>query len=153
MSVFCPRNSLSETATIRDPGTTLLSSYALRSKLSACFRPSRRPTVKKSSPCTRMLGLQAFVGEMTRRCHASGESSSLQKMSVMLSLPLGCVQRSAHCLSQFPTHAWLLCLGVLVWQSDENVAPHQRRSGLDSRLGWRSRKGPRLEKRLLDMQH
>ena len=32
--------------------TTLLRSY--RSKLSACFRPSCRPTMKKSSPCTRM---------------------------------------------------------------------------------------------------
>ena len=37
------------------PGvTTLLSSCALRSKLSARFRPSRRPTKKKSSPCIRM---------------------------------------------------------------------------------------------------
>ena len=30
--------------------TTLLDSYALRNKLSACFRSSRRPTMKKSSP-------------------------------------------------------------------------------------------------------
>ena len=34
--------------------TTLLNSYAPRNKLSTCFRPSRRPTMKKSSPCTRM---------------------------------------------------------------------------------------------------
>ena len=34
--------------------TTLLSSCAPRSKLSACSRSSCRPTMKKSSPCTRM---------------------------------------------------------------------------------------------------
>ena len=34
--------------------TTLLNSYTPRNKFSACFRPSRRPTMKKSSPCTRM---------------------------------------------------------------------------------------------------
>ena len=34
--------------------TTLLNSYTPRNKFSARFRPSRRPTMKKSSPCTRL---------------------------------------------------------------------------------------------------
>ena len=101
--------------------TTLLSSYAPRSKLSAYSRPSCRPTMKKSSPCQNVR-LQFLVEEMTRRCHASGKSSSLQNLSVMLSPSLGCVRRSVHRLSQFPTHNWLLCLGVFVWQSNEDVA-------------------------------
>ena len=50
------------------------------------------------------------------------KSSSLQNLTMMLSPPLGCIQRSVHCFSQFHTHAWLLCLGVLVWQSNVDVA-------------------------------
>ena len=68
------------------------------------------------------VSLQVLVEEMTRRCHASGKSSILQNLSVMLSPSLGCVQRSAHRLWQFPSHTWLLCLGVFVWQSDVDVA-------------------------------
>ena len=40
-----------------DPGpnvTTLLSSLAPCNKLRACFRPSHRPTIRESSPCTKM---------------------------------------------------------------------------------------------------
>ena len=108
-----------------DPGprvTTLLSSCASRSKLSACFRSSCRPTMKKSSSCIQNVRLQVIVEEVARRRHASGKSSTLQNLSLMLSPSLGCVQRSVHPLSQFPTHTWLLCLGVLVWQSDADVA-------------------------------
>ena len=51
--------------------TTLLKSYALRSKLSECFRPSRQPTMEKSSPCTRMQVRkplwQKWHGEATPR--------------------------------------------------------------------------------------
>ena len=102
------------------PGaTTLLSSYAPRSKLRACFRPSCRPTMKKSSPCTKTS--PSLCGKMARRCHASGKSSSLQNLSVLLSPPLGCIQGSVHCLLQFPTLAWLLCLGVFVRQSNVDV--------------------------------
>ena len=35
---------------------------------------------------------------------------------------LGSIQRYVHRHSQFPAHAWLLCRGILVWQSDVDVA-------------------------------
>ena len=111
MSVFCPRNSLSVTVT-RGPVTTLLSSYALRSELSACFRSSRQAHYEKSSRCTRM----------SRGSHASGKSSRLQNLSLALSPTWCSIQRTVHRLSQFPEHAWRLCLGILVWHSDANVA-------------------------------
>ena len=41
--------------------TTLLNSYAPRNKLSTCLRPSRRPTMKKSSPCTRKYVFVLFL--------------------------------------------------------------------------------------------
>ena len=103
-----------------DPGprvTTLLSSYAPRSKLSAYSRSSCRPTTKKSSPCTRRYVSKS----LWKKCHGD---ATLQNLSVMLSPPLGWVPRSLHRLSQFPAHAWLLCLGVFVWQSDADVADH-----------------------------
>ena len=65
--------------------------------------------------------LQVFVEEVTRRRHASGASSFLQDLRVMLSPSLGRIQRAIHCLSQFPTHAWLFRFGVLTRQSDVDV--------------------------------
>ena len=53
-------NVLPKKMTVRDSDdsgpkvTTLLSSFAPCNRLPACSRPSRRPTMKKSSPCTRM---------------------------------------------------------------------------------------------------
>ena len=60
--------------------------------------------------------------EVARRSDSSGKSSRLQDLGVMFSPTLGGIQRSVHRLSQFPAHAWLLCLGVFVWQLDVDVA-------------------------------
>ena len=93
--------------------TTLLSSRARRSKLGAWFRPSRRATMKNRhrAPECRFASLCGGSGTEKPRL---GKTSRVQNLSVMLSSSLGCAQRSVHCLSQFPTHPWLLCLGVLV---------------------------------------
>ena len=49
-------------------------------------------------------------------------------------------------------------LAALPWGSRLAIGrgrrgPHQRRSGLDSRQRWRSRRGPQREKRLPDTRH
>ena len=148
MSVFCPRNSLSVV-------TTPLSSYALRNVLSEYSRPSCRPTMKKSSPCTRMYVSRSlwkkWHGDATPR-----ENPPVSKnLSVMLYPSMGCVRRSVHHLSQFHTHTWLLCLRVFVCQSDVDVADRigANKSGLDSHLQWISGKDPSLEKRLPGTKH
>ena len=115
-SEFCPKTLAVRECDDSEPRvTTLLSSYALRSKLGACFRSSCRPTQKhrRASECTS----PSLCGQMARRCHAPWQSSSLQDLRVVLSPPLGCIQGSVHCLSQFPTHDWLLYICVLVWHS------------------------------------
>ena len=65
---------------------------------------------------------QASVEDVARRSLASGKSSRLQNLSIVFSPTLGTIQRTVHRLSQFPAHAWLLCLGILVRQSDVDVA-------------------------------
>ena len=107
---------------------------------------------KKSSPCTRMYVSKSLWKNGMDMLRLE-KSYSLQGMSAMLSPPLCCIQGSVHCLSQFPTRAWLLCFGVLVRQSAVAVTPHQHESELNSRLRWRSGEGLQLGKRLPDMQH
>ena len=63
------------------------------------------------------VGLQAFM-EKPR----IGKTLPPANPGIMFSPTLGSIQRSVHRLSQFHTHGWLLCLGVLVWQSDVDVA-------------------------------
>ena len=94
--------------------TTLLSSYALRSKLSVCFRSSRRPDVKKSSPCT---SNPQWKSKFASLCGRNGtEKPRVRKIlpppnvSVVFSPTLGSIQRSVHRLSQFPTR-----LAALPW--------------------------------------
>ena len=55
--------------------------------------------------------------EVARRSHASGKSSRIVFSPTSVS-----IQRTVHRLSQLPTHARLLSLGVRVWQSDADVA-------------------------------
>ena len=144
MSMFCPRSSLSVTATIRDPESQLCSA---RMHLAAKSVHTVAPPVSHNEEIITVhqnVRLQVLLEEMTQRCHASGNSSNLQNLSVMLSPSFGGIQRTVRRLSQFPAHAWLLCLGVFV---------HRRESGLDSHLRWRSGKGPSLEKRLPGTQH
>ena len=86
------------------------------------------------------VGLQAFVEEVARRSHASGKSSRLQNLSIMFSPTLSSIQGSVHRLSQFPAHAWLLCLDPRLAIGRRRRELHLRRSGLDSRLQWRSGK-------------
>ena len=123
MSAFYPRNSLSVTATIRGPESPLCSARMHLSQQTQCMlSPILSAHNEKIITMHQNVCLQAFMEEVVRRCHALGKSSILPNLSVMLSPSLGCVQRSVHRLSQFPTHAWLLCLGVLVWKSDVDVA-------------------------------
>ena len=74
--------------------------------------------------------LHAFMEEMARRSRASGKSSRLQK------------------------HEHLLCLGVLVWQLDVDVANCVSVEVGSTRVsGGNQEKGPQLETRLPDTQH
>ena len=68
------------------------------------------------------VSLQTFMEEVTRRSNASGKSSRLQDLSIVFSPTLCSIPRTVHRLSQIPTHAWLLCFGILVLQSDVDVA-------------------------------
>ena len=77
---------------------------------------------EKSSPCTRMYVSKSLWEKWHGDATPWEKSSSLQDLSVMLFPPLCCNQGSVHCLSHFPTHAWLLCFGVLVRQSNVDVA-------------------------------
>ena len=98
MSVFCPRSSLSVTATIQEPKvTTLLSSYAPRNKLSACFRSLLSVHNEEIITVHQNVRLQFLVEEMARRCRTSGNILHSPRLERdMLSPSLGCVQTSAH---------------------------------------------------------
>ena len=66
--------------------------------------------------------LQALVKNWHGEATPRQNPPRLQNLSIVFSSTSGSIQRTAHCLSQFPTHASLLCHGVLVWQSDVDVA-------------------------------
>ena len=101
--------------------TTLLNSHAPRNKLSACFRPSRRPTMTKNRHQAKECGFSSLYGRSGTESHASGKSSCLPNLIIVFSPPLSRIQRTVHRCSQWAAHAWLLCLGILVWQSDVDV--------------------------------
>ena len=84
---------------------------------------------------------------MTRRCHASGEILQSPKLE-RHALPFVGLRPKIRTSSFAVSHTHLAAsLGVLVWQSDVDVADRiSVESGLDSHLRWRSRKGPELEK-------
>ena len=63
-----------------------------------------------------------FMEKVARGSHESGQFSSLQNLSMVFSPTLGSIQRPENRLPQFSAHAWLLCHGVFVWQSDVDVA-------------------------------
>ena len=96
----------------------MLRSYEFRNKLSACFRPltsAHNEKKKKNVTVQQNVGLHNFMEEVARKSHASEKPSRLPNLGIMFS-PMR-IERSDG-LSQFPTHAWLLCFGVLVQQSD-----------------------------------
>ena len=113
--------------------TTLLSSYAIRSKLSACLRPSCRSTMKQSSQCTRMWVCEPFT-----------EKLRLGKI-LPPPQPEHCVLPNVGRHPKNRTLSFAISLtrmAALPWGPRLAVGrgrrePHQRRSGLDSRLQWR----------------
>ena len=136
MSAFCPKNSLSETVTNSGPSvTTLLSSYALRSRLRACFRPSRRPTMKKSKPRLEKILAPPKPGHSA--LPDTGQHPKIRTSS------------SAISRTRLAALPWGPPLGIGRGRREL----HLRGSGLDSRLQWRSREGPQLETRLPGTQH
>ena len=136
--------------------TTLLSSYAPRSKLSACFRPSCRPKMKKkkkTSPCTRMYVSKSLWknGTEMRRLEKILQSSRLERDA----LPTVGLHPGICALSFAISHTHL---AALPWGPRPAVergrhAPHQHRSELNSRQRRRQGKSLQLEKRLPDTQH
>ena len=122
MSVFCPRNWLSVTVTTRGQSYNFAKFVCTSQQTQRMLSPLTSALYEKIVTVHQNVGLQAFVEEVARRSHALGKSSLLQNLSIVFSPTLGSIQRTVHRLSQFSTYAWLLCLGVVAWQSDEDVA-------------------------------
>ena len=125
--------------------TTLLSSDAPRSKLNACFRPSCRPTMKNhhhAPECTSPGPSGRNVTEMPRLGKIL-QSPKLERSALSI---VG-LRPKIRALSFAVSHTPLAALpgGPRLAIGRKRRGPHQRRSGFDSRLQWRSGKGPRLE--------
>ena len=124
MSVFCQKKKLA----VRDcddsgPRVTTFAQFVCTSEQTQCMlSPLSSTHNEKIVTVHQDVGLQTFMEEVARRSHTSGKPSRLPNLGIMFSPTLGSIQRSIHRLSQFPTHTWLLYLGVLVRQTDVDVA-------------------------------
>ena len=152
-------NVLPKTLAVRDcddPGpnfTTLLSSYALCNRLSACFRPSRRPTMKNR---------HRAPGCWSASLHGRNGTEK-PRLGKILAPPrpgrdvLPTVEQHprVHTSSFVVFHRRLAALPLGPRSAIGHIrrAPHQRRNGLDSHLQLRSTKGLKREKCLPDTQH
>ena len=133
--------------------TTLLNSYAPRIKLGACFRPTRRPTMKNRhrAPECGFASLHGRSGTEKPRLGKilpppEPELSGLPNVGQHPEIRTSSFANS-------PTRLTALSWGPRLAIGRRRRELRERRSGLDSHLRWRSGKGPQLEKRLPDTQH
>ena len=143
MSVSCPRNSLSVMGRLQAQSHNFAPQQT-----HACFPPSCRPTMKKSSPCTKSFWKN---GTEMPRLGKTFQSARLER-NALATVGLRPGIRTL-CFAISNTR-----LAVLLWGSRLVVerghhAPHQRGSELDSRLRLRSGTGLQFEKCLPDKQH
>ena len=139
--------------------TTLLSLKTPRSRLSACFRPSCRPTMKnhRRAPECWSPNLCGKNDTETPRLGKILQSPRLERNALSLSLlpPSVRLHPGIRTLSFAISHTRLAALpwGLRLAVERRHHAPHQHKSELDSRPRWKSGKVFKLEKRLPDTQH